>query len=111
MRSGEPRAVLDLEQATVTALDLLARARRTLAQGELVELGRLMTMLEGLRSQLGRLSRADDRRLRRGLLALLDEAGALSEKLARERAHVASQLHEAGDHRRAGAAYRRASRL
>lgn len=111
MRSGEPRAVLDLEQATVAALDLLGRARGALAQGELVELGRLMTMLEALRGQLGRLSATDDRHLRRGLLALLDEAGALAEKLARQRAHVAAQLREAGDHRRAGAAYRRASRL
>jgi hypothetical protein len=111
MSSRDTRAALELEQGMVAALDLLARARKALATGELPELGRLMALLKGLRGGLEGLPAADDRRLRQNLLALLDEAGILAEKLREEQARLATELRKAGVHRRAGAAYRRAGRL
>jgi len=104
-------APLELEQGMAAALDLLARARRALARGEPPDLGRLMALLGSLRGALERPPAVDDRRLRRALLALLDEAGIVAEHLREEQARVACQLRAAGAHRRAGAAYRRAGRL
>jgi hypothetical protein len=92
------------------ARDLLERCRRALAQGELPDLDRLAALLEGLGGELGRLSRADDG-LRGPLLALLDEAGRLTETLRTEQARLADQLRAAGAYRRAGVAYRRAGKL
>jgi hypothetical protein len=99
-----------LEARVAAAHDLLARVRRALAGGELLELERLAPLLEALASQVGRLPRTDQR-LRAHLLALLDEAGRLAETLRQEQARLAVQLRAAGAHRRAGTAYRRASRL
>ncbi len=99
-----------LEARLAAARDLLARARRALAAGEPAALDRLAPLLEGLPGAIGRLPRADDR-LRGHLLALLDEAGTLSEALRREQARLALQLRAAGAYRRVGAAYRRASKL
>ena len=104
-------APLEPEQAIAAALDLLGRTRRALARGDVPELGPLLALLESLRGALERTSAADDGRRRRALLALLDDAGAVAEKLREEQARVACRLREAGVHRRAGAAYRRASRL
>jgi hypothetical protein len=111
MSATRTRASLGLEQEMAAALELLGRARRALARGELPDPVRLMALLESLRGALGGASAADDRRQPQALLALLDEAGGVAEKLREERARVARQLREAGVHRRAGAAYRRASRL
>ena len=106
-----PGAPHELEQDMAAALDLLGRARRALARGELPELVQLMALLERLRAALGRTSASHDRRLQRALLALLDEAGVVAENLREEHARVACRLREAGVHRRAGTAYRRASKL
>ena len=62
------------------------------------------------RTSSGRLPEIDRRRRSR-LLALLDDVGSLTETLREEQARLAVQLRAAGDHRRAGTAYRRASRL
>jgi hypothetical protein len=106
--TGEGR---ELERVTTAALELLGRARRALGRGELAELGRLIALLESLRGVLGRVSPIADRRLRASLLALLDEAGLLTETLRAEQACLARQLRAGGVHRRAGAAYRRAGDL
>jgi hypothetical protein len=110
MSATGPQAALKLEQDVAAALDLLRRARGALAQRELPELGQLTALLESLRDSLGRIS-ADDPRRRRALLAVLDEAGVVAEKLREKQALLACRLREAGVHRRAGAAYRRAGRL
>jgi hypothetical protein len=110
MSAVGPGAPLELEQDVAAALDLLGRARRALARGELPELDQPMALLESLRAALGRTA-SHDRRRQRALLALLDEAGVVAEKLREEHARVAGRLREAGVHRRAGSAYRRASRL
>lgn len=104
-------AARELEHGMVAALDLLGRARRALAQGELPELGRLTALLESLRDKLEHLPSAADGRVRQSLLALVDEAGVLVERLREEQARLARQLRAGGVHRRAGAAYRRAGRL
>jgi hypothetical protein len=111
MSSGGTGAARELDRGTAAALDLLGRARRALAQGELPELGRLTALLESLRGQLDELPSAADRRLRQSLLALLDEAGVLAQSLREEQARLARQLRDGGVHRRAGAAYRRAGSL
>ncbi|HSA80676.1 MAG TPA: hypothetical protein VLE23_07615 [Geminicoccaceae bacterium] len=111
MSTAGELAPLELEQDLAAALDLLGRARRALARGELPDLGRLMALLESLRAALERPSGAGDRRLRRALLAVLDEAGIVAEQLREEEARVACELREAGAHQQAGAAYRRAGRL
>ena len=100
----------DPEAALEAAIELLERARRAVARDELPELERLAPLLEGLAGRLAAWSGTDQRRRRR-VLALLDEAGALSEALRAGQAQVALQLRAAGVHRRAGAAYRRASKL
>jgi hypothetical protein len=100
----------DPEAGLEAAIELLERARRAVAQGELPELERLAPLLDGLTRRLGAWSGGNDRRRRR-VLALLDEAGALPETLRAEQAQLAVQLRAAGVHRRAGAAYRRASKL
>jgi hypothetical protein len=104
-------AARELEQGMIAALDLLARARKALAQDELPELGRLTALLESLRGHLQGMPSAAERRLRQSLLALLDEAGVLAQTLREEQARLAGQLRDGGVHRRAGAAYRRAGRL
>ena len=106
-----PRAPLELEQDMVAALDLLGRARRALARGELPELDQPMALLESLRAALGRTA-THDRRRQRALLALLDEAGVGRRKAARG----ARPRGRPGCARRPcivvpAAAYRRASRL
>jgi hypothetical protein len=45
------------------------------------------------------------------MLALLDEAGQLTVELRLQHGRLAGQLHDAGVHRRAGVAYRRAGKL
>jgi hypothetical protein len=99
-----------LEARLAAAGELLARARRALAAGELPELERLFAVLEGLPGELGRIPKGDDH-LRGRLLALLDDAGGLTETLRQEHARLAAQLRVAGVYRRAGAAYWRASKL
>jgi hypothetical protein len=106
----EAGAANELEARLAAARDLLERARRALAEGELPALDRLAAVLESLPGELGRLPRADDH-LRRRLLALLDETGRLTETLRTEQAGLAARLRAAGAYRRVGAAYRRASRL
>ena len=106
-RTGAPD---DPEAGLEAAIELLERARHAVAQGELPALGRLAALLEGLPRRLDAWSGTDDRRRRR-VLALLDEAGALTEALRAEQAQVAIQLRTAGVYRRAGAAYRRAGKL
>jgi hypothetical protein len=108
MSSDAPGQRRELERVMAAALDLLGRARRALGRGELPELGRLTALLERLRGDLERLSPTADRGLRPSLLALLDEAGLLTEALREEQAWLARQLRAGGVHRRAGAAYRRA---
>ena len=110
MSSREAGAAPDPEQGMAAALELLGRARRVLARGELAELGRLMARLDGLRDSLEGIAPPGERPSRQAL-ALLDEAGALAAKLREERARMAAQLREEGCHRRAGVAYRRAGRL
>jgi hypothetical protein len=100
----------ELAARLAAASKLLERARRTLAEGELPQLDRLGPLLEGLEGELGRGSGADPR-LHGTLLALLDEAGNLTEALRAERARLAVQLRAAGAYRRAGVAYRRAGKL
>lgn len=109
-RSAAPKPGTELEARLAAALDLLQRARRALARADLAALERLAPMLQGLPGELGRWS-GTDRRGPGRILALLDEAGALSEALHAERARLEVQLRAAGAYRRAGAAYRRASRL
>jgi hypothetical protein len=111
MSATGARAPLELDRDMAAALDLLARARRALARGEPPDLGRLMALLGSLRGALERPPGADGPRLRRALLALLDEVGIVAEQLRQEQERLARQLREAGAHRRAGAAYRRAGRL
>jgi hypothetical protein len=101
----------EVARSIAAALESLRQARQALARGDALELGRLVPMLEALRSALGAQPAAGDRRWRGRLLAVLDEAGALAEELGREHRRLAAQLRQAGVHRRAGAAYRRASRL
>jgi hypothetical protein len=110
MTEAEAETTLTLETRLAAARDLLERARRALAAGELPALDRLAALLEALPSELGRLSRADDH-LRGRLLALLDEANSLTETLRTEQARLAARLRTAGAYRRVGAAYRRASKL
>jgi hypothetical protein len=100
----------DLEARLAAVHDQLERARRLLAEGELSALDRLALLLEGVPGELGRFPRTDER-LRGRLLALLDEAGSLTETLRTEQARLAVQLRAAGAYRRVGAAYRRASKL
>jgi hypothetical protein len=97
--------------SVAAALESLRQARHALARGDALELGRLVPMLEALRSALRDEPAAGDRRRRGRLLAALDEAGALARELGEEHRRLAAQLRHAGAHRRAGAAYRRASRL
>lgn len=110
MSSSQAGAALELEEGMALALDLLGRARRALAQGELPELGRLVGLLDGLRHGLDGAAPVDGRLVRQ-ILALLDEAGTLASALREEQARVAARLREEGCHRRAGVAYRRAGRL
>jgi len=107
---GSPEVDQRAEARLAAARELLERARRALAAGELPELDRLAALLEGLPGELRRLP-GGDARLRGSLLALFDEAGRLTETLREEQARLAVQLHAAGAYRRAGAAYRRASKL
>jgi hypothetical protein len=100
----------DPEAGLVAAIELLERARRAVARGEPPDLERLARLLEGLPARFGPCSGADHRRRRR-VMALLDEAGTLTEALRAEQAQLAIQLRAAGVHRRARAAYRRASKL
>ena len=104
------RAPDDPEDGLGAAIELLERARRAVARGEPPDLERLAPLLDGLPDRLGPWSGTDDRRRRR-VLALLDEVGALTEALRAEQAQLAEQLRGASVHRRAGAAYRRASKL
>ncbi len=90
--------------------DLLERVRRAVAARQPAELDRLAPLLQGLADQLGGLPEIDPR-LRSRLLALLDDVGSLTETLREEQARLAVQLRAAGAYRRAGTAYRRASRL
>jgi hypothetical protein len=112
-KAGEAReadARVELEARLAQAQDLLGRVRRAVADGGLAEVDRLAPLLRGLAQQLGRLPQAD-RRLRARLLALLDEIGSLIQMLRAEQARLAVRLRAVGAHRRAGTAYRRASRL
>jgi hypothetical protein len=101
----------ELQERMAAAIELLRQVRRLLARGDGIERGRLVAMLEALRSELGAQRATEDRRLRGRLLAVLDEAGALAEELGEEHRRLAAQLRATGVHRRAGVAYRRASRL
>jgi hypothetical protein len=92
--------------------DLLGRLRRALAQDDMVELGRLMPLLAGLAAAPGLVQGSGGPAgLRNAVLGLLDEAGQLTGELRDEHGRLAAQLREAGAHRRAGVAYRRAGRL
>ena len=99
-RSTPPR------DTTAAWLDLLGRMRRALAADDLAELDRLMPLLAGLDGSADLASGA-----RKALLALLDEAGQLTAELRLQHGRLAAQLHDAGVHRRAGVAYRRAGKL
>jgi hypothetical protein len=107
----EPAARAVLEARLTAAQDLLERVRRAaLAGGEITDLDRLSALLQALADQLGRISNSD-RLPRDRLLALLDDLGGLTEMLRAQQARLGVQLRAAGDHRRVGTAYRRASRL
>jgi hypothetical protein len=97
--------------AEVALLDLLGRARRALARADEAELGRLLPLLARLRAAPEASPAGTPAPTRRAVLALLDEAGQLAGQIRQERARLAAELRAAGVHRRAGVAYRRASRL
>jgi hypothetical protein len=96
---------------TAAGLDLLGRIRRALAAEDLSELDRLLPLLAGLDLALDPRSAGDPAGTRKALLALLDEAGQLTVELRLQHGRLAGQLHDAGVHRRAGVAYRRAGKL
>jgi hypothetical protein len=109
-KATDPEASLAAQEACVAAAqDLLGRVRRALAGGEHSDLDRLAPLLQALADQLGRLPQTE-RRLRTGLLALLEETGNLAEMLRKEQASLAVQLRAVGAYRHAGTAYRRTSR-
>jgi len=97
--------------AEVALLDLLGRARRALAHDDAAELDRLLPLLAGLRAAPEPSPAGAPAPTRRVLLALLDEAEQLAGQVREARARLAAELRAAGVHRRAGVAYRRASRL
>lgn len=96
---------------TTRLRDLLGRVRRALVQDDMAELGRLMPLLAGLGTAPAFARDGDPAGLRRDLLGLLDEASRLTGAMQDEHARLAAQLRGAGDHRRAGVAYHRASKL
>jgi hypothetical protein len=100
-----------LEAETTALLELLGRARRALAREDEAELARLLPLLAGLDGVPGAAPDRDRPGARRALLALLDEAGRLAAEIRQEQARLAAQLRATGAHRRAGVAYRRASKL
>jgi len=102
-------APLKAEMAAL--LDLLGRARRALARDDEAEFGRLLPLLAGLDSAPGAAPERGPPGARRAVLALLDEAGQFAGQIRQEQARLAAQLRAAGVHRRAGVAYRRASKL
>jgi hypothetical protein len=104
-RSMPPR------DTTAAGLDLLGRIRRALAAEDLSELDRLLPLLAGLDLAPDPRSAGDPAGSRKALLALLDEAGQLTVELRLQHGRLAGQLHDAGVHRRAGVAYRRAGKL
>lgn len=99
------------QQELAAALGLVARTRSSIEQGALPDLDPVMAALERIDDILGQLPAAAGRRLRPSLMALLDEIGTLTSQLARERARLAAELRDAGAHRHAESAYRRARRL
>jgi hypothetical protein len=91
---------------------LLGRVGRALALDDWGERGGLWPLLAGLPAARGWvLARGGPAGLRNAVLGLLDEAGQLTGELRDEHGRLAAQLREAGAHRRAGVAYRRAGRL
>lgn len=93
-----------------SAAEMTARARRELARGEVPELRELMSVVEAIDVELGLLPEPSARRIRSGLLALMDEIEALARELSHQRADIAARLRTASTHQRAGAAYRRSGR-
>lgn len=111
MSQRDTRDARALERELAGALTVLASARRALATDQLPQLARLIAVLEPLHARLGALSPAARQRPPRELLALLDEAAALTDGLSAAHAQLKTRLREAGTQRRAGAAYHRAGKL
>jgi len=106
-----PREPAPPEAETSALLELLGRARRALARGDEAELGRLLPLLIRLDGAPGAAPDRDRPGASRALLSLLDEAGQLAAQIRQVQAQLATRLRATGVHRRAGVAYRRASKL
>ena len=106
-----PRDPGPAEAETGALLELLGRARRALARGGEGGFGRLLPLLTRLAGAPATAPERDRRGARRALLSLLDDAGQLAAQIRQVQARLATQLRATGVHRRAGVAYRRASKL
>lgn len=84
---------------------LVDAARRLVADGRMVELGRLEPRVEACCTRIRALPRAAAEEVRPVLMALLDEFGRLEQKMRKSQAEIAGQLGQAGMRRRAVTAY------
>jgi hypothetical protein len=106
--SPDPTA---LARELSAALGVLARARRALADDHLPQLQQLLDALEPIHAKLSGLSAPEREGLQRQLLAVLDEAAGLVQRLSADHARTQAALRRVGAKRRADRAYRQTSRL
>lgn len=91
--SRDPEAVA---RELSAALGMLAAARRALADDHLPRLQQLIAALERMHATLGGISAAERAGLQRQLLAVLDEAAVLVQRLDAEHARTQAALHRVG---------------